>query len=267
MTMAENSVTAIRSVQTYNVNKKNEAGENGVTMARIFDKRKDPFGKMLQAYHRGDSNAFLTAWSDSQDMSPMRGDFMFRQFIEMDQLEKLALAECRGRVLDVGGGSGCHSLTLEMLGLTVDTIDISPGCVAVMEERGVKSVRHLDLHELETGSYDTVLMLMNGAGLCGTLDGLNLFLEHGNDLLAPGGQILVDSTDLTSSCGETLEDDERYPGETEFVMIYKGMRSDPFSWLYIDFNLLKIVSTLHGWRCEKLLNGEEDRFLARLTKD
>ncbi|WP_163339787.1 bifunctional 2-polyprenyl-6-hydroxyphenol methylase/3-demethylubiquinol 3-O-methyltransferase UbiG [Desulfopila sp. IMCC35008] len=236
-------------------------------MARIFDKMKDPLGKMLLEYHRGDSNAFLTAWSDSQEMSPMRGDFMFRHFLEMEELDKLALAECRGRVLDVGGGSGCHSLALQILGLEVDAIDISPGCVAVMEERGVKSVRHLDLHELETGSYNTVLMLMNGAGLCGTLDGLNLFLEHAGDLLAPGGQVLVDSTDLTADCGKPPEDDERYPGETEFVMIYKVMRSDPFSWLYIDFDLLKSVSTLHGWQCYKLLDAKEDRFLARLTKD
>lgn len=236
-------------------------------MARIFDKMKDPLGKMLLEYHRGDSNAFLIAWSDSQEMSPMRGDFMFRHFLEMDELDRLALAECKGRVLDVGGGSGCHSLALQILGLEVDTIDISPGCVAVMQERGVKNVRHLDLHELETGSYNTILMLMNGAGLCGNLDGLSLFLKHACDLLAPGGQILVDSTDLTADCGKPWEDAEQYPGETEFLMIYKGMRSDPFSWLYIDFDLLKSVSALHGWQCYKLLEDEEDRFLARLIKD
>ncbi len=241
--------------------------ENGVwEMTRIYDEKKDPLGKMLQEYQQGDSDAFLTAWSDSLDMSAMRGDFMFRQFAAMDELEKLALAECRGKVLDVGGGSGCHSLALQELGLEVDTIDISPGCVAVMEERGVKNVRHLDFQEIKTGSYDTVLMLMNGVGLCETLNGLNVFLEQASNLLAPGGQIIVDSTDLTSATGEVLEEDERYCGETEFVMIYKGMRSDPFSWLYIDFDLLEIVSNLHNWKCEKLLSAEDDRFLARLRK-
>lgn len=235
-------------------------------MARIFDNTKDPLGKMLLEYHRGDSEAFLTAWSDTQEMSPMRADFMFRDFLEMEELDKLALAECRGRVLDVGGGSGCHSLALQTLGIEVDAIDISPGCVAVMKERGVKNVSHLDLDELKTGSYNTLLMLMNGTGLCGTLAGLDLFLEHASDLLVPGGQILVDSTDLTADCGKPSGDNEQYPGETEFVMIYKGMRSDPFSWLYIDFDLLKSVSTLHGWQCCKLLDTDEDRFLARLTK-
>ena len=36
-----------------------------------------------------------------------------------------------------------------------------------------------------------------GIGISGSLDGLNLFIQHLVTLLAPTGQLLVDSTDLT----------------------------------------------------------------------
>jgi len=235
-----------------------------------MDKKKDPLGAMLRDFCSGDSEAFLNVWSSTLEMSTMQGSTMLRALAEMNDVEKCALAACGGRILDVGAGAGCHSLVLQSRGLDVDAIDISPGCVEVMLGRGVEKSYHRDILDLRNSCYDTVLMLMNGIGISSSLDGLNLFIQNLDTLLAPGGQLLADSTDLTGKFlenGEAVYDEEGgYCGETDFVMIYKGLRSDPFSWLYVDFELLQTICSFHGYRCDKLIETEEKYFLTRIYR-
>lgn len=225
---------------------------------------------MVGDFLAGDSAAFLNVWSSTLEMATMQGITMFRGYKEMNDIERYALAACRGQILDVGAGAGCHSLVLQSQGLQVDAIDISPGCVAVMRRRGVKNSYQRNILDHSKSRYDTVLMLMNGIGICGSLAGLNLFIQHLDTLLAPSGQLLVDSTDLTEKFldqGEAVYDEQGgYCGETEFVMIYKGLRSDPFSWLYVDFALLHTICSFHGFGCDKLLEATEKHFLARVYR-
>lgn len=234
----------------------------------ILDKEKDPLGIMLSDFYDGDSDAFLNVWSSTLEMSSMQGSTMFREFETMSKVEKCAIEACRGRVLDVGAGAGCHSLTLQSRNFDVDAIDISPGCVEVMRRRGVKNSYQRNILAPSTCRYDTLLMLMNGIGISGSLHGLNLFIQQLDSLLAPGGQLLADSTDLSSNFlknGESVYNEKGdYCGETDFVMIYKGLRSDPFSWLYVDFELLQTICSYHGFRCDKLIEAEEKQFLARI---
>lgn len=236
----------------------------------IQDKNKDPLGSMLCDYLGGNPEAFLNVWSSTLEMSTMTGATMCRNYAAMNEMEKSALAACHGRVLDVGAGAGCHSLVLQARDLEIEAIDISPGCVEVMRRRGVAAPSHRNVFALDNSSYDTILMLMNGIGICSTLNGLNLFLQQLDRLLAPGGQLLTDSTDLTptfTAKGEaTYNDDDGYCGETDFVMIYRGMRSDPFGWLYIDFGLLATICGFHGFLCEKLMETQGNQYLARIAR-
>ena len=39
--------------------------------------------------------------------------------------------------MDVGAGSGCHSVILQEKGMQVEAIDISEGAVDVMKKRGI----------------------------------------------------------------------------------------------------------------------------------
>ncbi|MFT5727564.1 MAG: SAM-dependent methyltransferase [Desulforhopalus sp.] len=234
----------------------------------ILDKEKDPLGTMLSDFYCGDSEAFLNVWSSTLEMSSMQGNSMFREFETMSEVEKCALETCRGRILDVGAGAGCHSLILQSRSLDVDAIDISPGCVEVMRKRGVEKSYHRNILDPCTSRYDTVLMLMDGIGISGSLHGLNLFIQQLDTLLAPGGLLIADSTDLSEKFqkkGEAVYDEKGdYCGETDFVMIYKGLRSDPFSWLYVDFELLHTICSFHGFRCDKLIETEGKHFLARI---
>ena len=38
-------------------------------------------------------------------------DYLFRSYEEMPDIEKIALSRCKGKILDVGAGSGVHVIT------------------------------------------------------------------------------------------------------------------------------------------------------------
>lgn len=222
---------------------------------------------MLLDYLQGQRNVELEVESTTLEMSTMSGEVMFRDFAAMDKLEHQGLEACIGPVLDVGGGSGCHSLWLQERGLEVDTLDVSPGCVEVMRRRGVRQVMHENFFVYDRRNrYATILMLMNGVGICGTVDGLQYLLGQAQLLLAKGGQIIADSTDLARLCkgAQKRWHAGGYIGETEFTMHYRDIVSDPFSWLYIDFYTMQAVTEYHGMRCERLLACPDGRYLMRI---
>jgi SAM-dependent methyltransferase len=233
----------------------------------ITSPNKDPLGAMLQDYLNGDKKAYVRVSSPNLDMWEMTGEIMFRNFMKMSILERKALSLCSGRILDVGAGSGCHTLVLQNRNLEVHALDISPGCIEVMKKRKVRHPLHNNLFGLRQVRYDTILMLMNGIGICGSIDGLNLFFQFVRDILQPDGRILVDSTDLAALYPpENLQpEDGRYYGETRFSMTYNAISGDDFDWLYIDFETLSFYAGFHGFACEKIMSDRSHRYLARLS--
>jgi len=204
---------------------------------------------------------------------------LFRSYEDMPKIERKALDMAKGRILDVGAASGCHSLVLQERGLDVTAIDISPLSVETMKERGVKKVLEQDFFELGSqqhvftleGQYDTILMLMNGIGIVGTLDRMPEFFKQLDKILAPEGQVLCDSSDI-SYVFETedgiieLPDDMGYYGEHSFQMQYKDTIGEPFDWLYIDADTLKQKAGRCGYAVELVAEGEHYDYLARITK-
>ena len=229
---------------------------------------KDPLGRMLLDYLAGKKDSFVEVVSPNLEMWKMTGATMFRDYQHMDALEQAALHHCRGSVLDVGAGSGCHSLWLQDKSIEVDAIEVSPGCVEVMKLRQVHNIVHQNLFSHSGRKYQTILMLMNGFGICGSIDGLNLFLQFATTLLEDGGQIIADSTDLRV-LGQTSENSDAdhpgYFGETQFVMHYGNTSSDPFNWLYIDFPMLQTLTDFHALSCERLQTADNGRYLARIS--
>lgn len=225
---------------------------------------------MMLDYLAGHCSAYAKVASTTFSMSTMPAKTMFRTYSEMDELEHAALHLCRGRVLDVGAGSGCHSLYLQERNVAVDALDISPGCIKVMEQRQVKNPIHNNLFSLESGTYTTILMLMNGLGICGSLDGLNLFLQYVQTLLTEHGQVIADSTDLRLLYNDEdeesdLPDDSDY-GETEFVITYNTIISEPFQWIYVGFSTLQMLAEYNGLECQQVVTGENGRYLARMYR-
>ena len=187
-----------------------------------------PHAAAMQAYHEGKRDAVLVVYDDfERDEVPV--SYFFRGPDQFPPLERLALDLSRGRVLDVGAGSGCHSLVLQEQGLEVTAIEILPSLVQILRDRGVRDARVATWMDVEGPPFDTVLMLMNGIGLTETLPGLRRFFSEARRLVRPGGQVLADSTDVrvrmdveAGRTGALERPDGRYVGELRFQVEYEG---------------------------------------------
>ena len=229
---------------------------------------KDLFGKAILDYQNGDYSEDLITWSSvsGEDVLPL--PYLFRNYNEMPALEQKALDLAYGKVLDIGCGSGSHSLYLQEKGLDVNAIDISKGAIETCKLRGIKNAEQIDVLDLKNEKYDTILAMMNGAGMSGKLKNLSNFLLHLRSLLNPGGQILTDSSDISYMFEEEdfyLEKSNDYYGEVIFKVSYKDETDDPFNWMYVDFKNLKKSAGEAGLSCKLILEGEHYDYLARLT--
>lgn len=229
----------------------------------------DPMGAAIYDYYNTGSADALVVHSSMFEDDEIPVDALFRDFEQMPDLEKAALELSSGRILDVGAGAGCHSLALEKMGKCSVAIDISDLAVRVMNERGVDA-RKIDFYdESFTETFDTVLMLMNGTGIIGTLDNIPAFFDRLRSLLNPGGRVLIDSSDLRYLFEEEdgslmidLADD--YYGQLDYQMEYKDVLGEPFDWLYLDFESLAFYAEENGFKAELLVEGEHYDYLASL---
>ncbi|MCC9166607.1 class I SAM-dependent methyltransferase [Pontibacter harenae] len=229
----------------------------------------DPIGAAAEAYLNGEADAEITVESNITEDDVIPASYLFRTWDEMPELENIALEHCSGIVLDVGAGVGTHSLELQKKGLEVTAVDVSEKATAIMRERGVQHVLRQDVLQMEGQKYTTLLMLMNGIGIVGNLEGLERFLEHAKKLLLPGGQILLESADILymyeEEDGSVLLDlNAGYYGEITYNMKYGNHESGPFKWLYIDADLLQNYAVMHGYSFEVLYDGEYGNYLAKL---
>ena len=98
---------------------------------------KDPMGRAIAEYHKTGKAGKLRVLSSMFYEDEIPVPTLFRKHDEMPPLEQEAVRLCRGRILDVGAGSGCHSAELKERGHEVVAIDISELSVSVMRERGI----------------------------------------------------------------------------------------------------------------------------------
>lgn len=233
---------------------------------------KDLFGKAILDYQTNNSPEDLITETSISDADEMSVAYLFRSFDAMPMMEQKALELSKGKILDVGCGAGSHSLFLQDIkNLDVTSIDISPNAIKACSLRGLKKARFQDVMTLENEKFDTILLLMNGAGMCGKLKNIPNFLQRLKSLLNPGGQILLDSSDIIymfdedEDGGKWIPSDHEYYGEVVFNISYKNEKEKPFDWMYIDYNTLQNAASDNGLKSELLLEGEHFDYLARLT--
>ena len=273
----------------------------------ILSADKDPMGAAILDFQKHGKAARLRVLSSMFEEDEMPVKHLFRSTREMPVLEQKALQLAKGRVLDIGAGSGCHTLALQEKGLEVKAIDISPLSCEAMKLRGVKdaecinlfdphlssgnhSGEHQETHSEEhqethseghqethseknqeqfEGGFDTILLLMNGTGIAGKIENLPALFQRLKALLNPGGQILIDSSDLkyiyeNEDGSFDINLNGAYYGEVDYQMIYKDVKGDRFDWLYVDFPLLKSIAETCGLHGELVAEGEHYDYLARI---
>ena len=237
---------------------------------------KDLFGKAILDYQTNNSPENLITETSISEEDEMSVAYLFRNFSAMPKIEQKALEISKGKILDVGCGAGSHALYLqEERNLDVTGIDISKNAIEACQLRGLKNVKVQDLMEMNSETkFDTILLLMNGTGIFGKLKETPKFLQKLKSLLADGGQILIDSSDIIYMYDEDESDDSEvgywipgdvdYYGEVTFTISYKKETEKPFDWLYLDFNTLQNASNDNGLQCELIQEGEHFDYLARL---
>lgn len=224
----------------------------------------DILGQAISDYYNYERDQTLWVHDTLGPKVPMPVSVYFRPEKDMPALELEALRHCKGRVLDIGAGAGSHALALQDRGIDVTAIDISPLAVSVMQSRGVEKALVKDIFQFGGERYDTLLLMMNGIGLCSNIAGLHRFLKYTRNLLAPGGQLLFDSSDVAYLYEDGLPAGDNYYGEIRCRYEYKKQKTDWFTWLYADQSVLATVAREEGYLSEVLFEDDNDQYLVRL---
>ena len=231
----------------------------------------DPMGRAVYDFHFHSINQPIIVHSDDFDDDSIETAYLFRTYKQMPALEKKAMSLCKGTILDIGACAGAHSVYLQEKGFDVTALETSPLCCEVLKSRNINKVIQQDIYQFNGQTFDTILLLMNGTGIAGSLDGLDILFHHLKTLLNPEGQILIDSSDLIylfeEEDGSALIDisADNYYGQLTFQTEYKNWISQPFPWLYVDLNNLENSIEKNQLKLNKVFKGQHYDYLAQIS--
>ncbi|MBA3900370.1 MAG: class I SAM-dependent methyltransferase [Bacteroidetes bacterium] len=223
----------------------------------------DVFGQALKDYYKNKATALFieTSYGEIEEM-PL--DVFYRKPAEFPPIEHIALKLCKGKILDIGAGAGTHSVYLQSKNKDVTALEISSAAVEIMKNQGVENVIQADIFTYTNSHFDTLLHLMNGIGIAGTLEGLNELLIVFKSILKPGGTVIFDSSDISYLYEEHPLPLNKYFGEISYRYLYKKQKGPWFKWLYIDQLKMTEIANAHGFKFELLCEDETDQYLAKL---
>ncbi len=230
----------------------------------------DPLGAALLDYMAGAINETITVQSDAFEDDEVDVSYFFRSFDQMPLPEQKAMELASGHMLDIGAGAGSHALYLQSKGHNITAHEWSPGACRVMRERGIKQIIEGDFFEIPAfDTYDTILLMMNGFGLAGTVEQLPALLDKLRTMLNPGGMILADGSDVKYLYEEDGNVDidlaNDYYGQFRFSFKYKNIVGESFNWFYIDDDTLAYYAEQAGFDIEVVCRDDNHAYLAKLT--
>jgi len=230
---------------------------------------KDLFGQALYDYWTNNNPENIVTWTHLTEPEILPTAYLFRNYDQMPEYEQIALQHAKGKILDVGAGSGTHSLYLQNQGKSVTALELSPVSCRLMRKRGINNVVEKDFFKYpDTEKFDTLLFLMNGVGIVQKAQYLDRLFSKINDLLSPSGQALIHSSDLKylyeTETGYRVPQTDYY-GDVKFYIRYKD-QVESFNWTYIDENTLKIFARQQAFKTEKIYESDEGDFLLKVFR-
>ena len=176
-------------------------------------------------------------------------------------VEREAMREARGRVLDIGCGPGRHALHLQKRGLRVVGIDASATQVALARIRGLREVYQASVWRLPKGLgvFDTVILMGNNLGLPGDLPEMRRFLRDLHGLTTRRGRIVghtrIPGTWIPHHLPYVRQNIARGrpPGLIRLRVRYKGRVGDWFELLLISPDDLAALAHETGWELTKVI--------------
>jgi SAM-dependent methyltransferase len=222
----------------------------------------DIFGKALADYPDQSFTLFIeTSYGEIEEM-PI--DVFFRKPKSFPAMEKFALSLCKGKILDIGAGVGAHAQYLQSKNRDVTALEISGTAVEIMKKKGIYKVIEADIFNFTSSSFDTLLLMMNGIGIAGTIDGLNRLLSLFKKMLNPGGIVIFDSSDIRYLYEGQEIPIGKYFGEISYRYLYKEMNGPWFDWIYVCQKKMGDVAKEQGFNFEVIAEDDSGQYLAIL---
>ncbi|MFT7035900.1 MAG: hypothetical protein ACJA2S_004424 [Cyclobacteriaceae bacterium] len=226
---------------------------------------KDIHGQAILDYLNGDHDSKLFINNKYGEPEEMPLDVYFRTKDSFTEIEKTAMSLCTGKIIDIGAAAGDKVLALQNDGKNVTGLELSNQCTTAMEKQSISNVILGDYKTHEC-KYDTLLLLMNGIGIAGTLNEIPEFLTSCKGLLNPGGQIILDSSDIKYLYEDNTDIEVPYPyyGDIQYQYEYKGQKGEWFDWVYVDRDMLGQIVSDADMTMEVMIEDEFDQYLVRI---
>lgn len=177
--------------------------------------------------------------------------------------ERRLMRFVRGRVLDIGCGSGRVSLHLQERGHEVVAIDESPLAIDVCRRRGVRDARVLALADIgpALGMFETLLIVRNNFGLGGDEARVAGTLAHLAEVAAPGARIITDSVD-PSRIDDPYYHDYRGPaGRTpRYRVRWQHFATPWYVYLMLAPDALRQLVENSGWQVTRIVDDGSPRY-------
>jgi hypothetical protein len=229
---------------------------------------------MLDYYH-GTRTALVIERDDGYLEPDIGLQSYFAEYRDWHPIERKAMRYARGRVLDIGCGTGKHSLHLQQKGLDVVGIDNSPLAIEVCKLRGLRDVRPVPITRIgpRLGVFDTVLMLGNNFGLFGNPDRARRLLRRLHGMTSRRGRIIAQSADpYRTNNPDHLEYHERnrqrgrVAGQIRLRVRYGKYTTPWWDLLLVSKEEMADILDGTGWRANICLETEAGPYTAILEK-
>ncbi len=218
----------------------------------------DLFGLLCREYFETGTSSPLQL---ERDDGTIIDDYPIKHYVKeasLRPLEKEYLELARGKVLDIGSGTGRIAQYVQQRGLDVSGVDFSEHLAHISRARNIHTYVMDVKRTLPDETYDSILLFGNGLGLPGTIDELTHLLKRLQENTAEQAIIIGEGNDPTRMKEES---DLHYQKRNLHLCRYLGQRNwrirsesrtgTYFNWLQVEPSLLEKIAHETGWQILK----------------
>ena len=237
----------------------------------------DVFGRALWDWARGGTVPEMIERDDGYFESGAGAPVYLAPLREWSAAERHAMRYVRGRVVDVGCGSGRVALELQRRGLEVVGLDRSALALRAAKLLGVRTTWQASLEDLidRLENFDSVILFGNNFGLFESPERARTLLASWAKSAKPGTRIFAESTNAYGGAAPAIDRayyrrnlaSGRTPGAVRLRYRYENLVSPWFTWLFVSRGEMRAIVRGTGWRVARIL-GEHpsEPYVAVLEK-